>query len=128
MGAEGQVCAVEPNPKRAEEIARRAAERGVKNLRVSVARAEEMGEIQTGAVELAFSMSSFHHFADPQKALVELGRIVRPGGLIYVRDIKAGKIFKHGRKGEKFRGDILQQFPNAEFEEGSRYVVAQIRV
>jgi SAM-dependent methyltransferase len=123
VGEVGLVYAVEPNPKRAEEIRRRAEERGVKNLRVLVAGREEIVGMQTGAVELAISMSSFHHFADPKKALAELRRIVKPGGLVYIRDIKPGRLFKHGSKSEEFRADVRRQFPDAEFEEGSGYLV-----
>ncbi len=128
VGEEGIVYAVEPNPKRGEEISTRAAEKGVKNITVIEAGAEDIGGIPTGEVDVAMSMSSFHHFADAQRALVELGRIVKPGGLIYIRDIKAGRLFKHGSVGEEFRRVVSSQFPQAEFEEGSGYLVARIRL
>ncbi len=126
VGEAGLVYAVEPDPKRAQEITRRAEERGVKNLRVLVAGGEEVVGLEAGAVELAFSVSSYHHFVDPQKALAELRRIVKPGGVVYIRDIKAGRLFRHGSKVDGFRTDISKQFPDAEFEEGSGYLVARI--
>ena len=128
VGEEGVVYAVEPNPKRAREISKRAGELGVKNLKVLEAGAEDIGGIPSGEVEVAMSMSSFHHFADQQRALLELRRIVKPGGLIYIRDIKAGRVFKHGSVGEKFREVVSRQSPNAEFDEGSGYLVAKIRL
>ena len=127
VGEEGMVYAVEPNPKRAEEISRRVEERGIKNIEVLITGAEELAGIPTGGVDVAISMASFHHFADPQTALLELRRIVKAGGLVYVRDIKPGRLFKHGSRSEEFRMAILKQFPEAEFEEGSGYLVAKVR-
>src|SRR5580700_294669 len=45
VGEEGLVYAVEPNPRRAEEVSRRADERGVKNIKVLVAGAEDLAGI-----------------------------------------------------------------------------------
>jgi len=128
VGEEGRVYAVEPNPKRADEISRRVEESGVKNVEVIVAGAEDLAGIPSGEVDAAISMSSFHHFADPPTALLELRRIVKPGGRVYVRDIKAGRLFKHGSRAEEFRTAISRQFPDAVFEEGSGYLVAEVRL
>jgi len=126
VGKEGIVYAVEPDPKRAAEISRRAVEKGANNLRVLVAGAEDLSGIPDGEVDVAISMASFHHFADAQRALDELKRIVKPGGRVYVRDVKAGRVFKHGSRGEEFRTAISRRFPDAEFEEGSGYLVAKV--
>ena len=128
VGEDGVVYAVEPNPKRAGEISRRARERGVSNLRVLATGAEDLAAISAGEVDVAMSMSSFHHFADPERALFELRRVVKPGGLVYVRDIKAGRLLKHGSRSQEFRTVISQQFPDARFEEGPGYVVARVRL
>jgi ubiquinone/menaquinone biosynthesis C-methylase UbiE len=128
VGEGGTVYAVEPNPRRAKEISARADEGGVKNLKVLEARAEDLSEIPAGAIDVAMSMSSFHHFADAGRALLELRRTVRPGGTIYIRDIKAGRLFKHGSESGEFRRVVSGEFPQAEYEEGSGYVVARIRV
>lgn len=128
VGGDGMVYAVEPNPKRSEEISRRVEERGVKNIEVIVAGAEDLAGIPSGEVDAAISMSSFHHFADAQAALLELRRIVKPGGLVYVRDIKAGRLFKHGSRTKEFGAAISRQFPDAEFEEASGYLVARVRL
>ena len=128
VGQDGTVFAVEPNPKRAAEISKRAEERGVKNLKVIVAGAEDMSRVPSGEVDVAISMSSFHHFVDPQRGLSEMGRIARQGGLIYIRDIKAGRVFRHGSVSKAFRATVSSQFPKAEFEEGSGYLIAQVRL
>ena len=128
VGEEGAVYAIEPNPKRAEEISKRASERGVKNLKVVVSGAEDMGDVGTGEADFAISISSFHHFADAGKALLEIRRIVRQGGRVYIRDIKAGRVFEHGSVPEEFRAAVSLQFPDAEFEEGRGYLVAKVRL
>ncbi len=128
VGDGGMVYAVEPNPRRAAEISRRAEDRETENMAVLVVGAENLASIPSGEIDVAISMSSFHHFADPQKALGEIERVVKPGGTIYIRDIKAGRIFKHGSDGPAFRRAISMRFPKAEFEEGSGYLVAKVRV
>ena len=128
VGEGGTVYAVEPNPKRADEISRRAGASGIKNLEVIVVGAEDLAGIPSGEVDAAISISSFHHFADPQEALLELRRIVKRGGLVYVKDMKAGRFFKHGSRAEEFRKLISRQFPGAVFEEGSGYLVARVRL
>jgi ubiquinone/menaquinone biosynthesis C-methylase UbiE len=128
VGEEGAVYAVEPDPKRAEEVSRRADERGVKNIRVIVSGAEDLAGIPSGEVDVAISMASFHHFVDARKALHELRRVVKPGGMVYVRDIKAGRLFKHGSRSEEFRTTVSEQFPDAGFEDGSGYLVAKVRL
>jgi len=128
VGDEGVVYAVEPNAPRAAEISKRAAERGVKNLKVLEAGAEDIAGIPAAEVDIAMSVSSFHHFTDTKRSLIELGRIVRPGGLIYIRDIKAGRIIRHGSRGEGFRKAVSREFPNAKFEEGSGHLLARVRI
>lgn len=126
VGANGVVYAVEPNATRANEISKRSGEAETKNLRVLVTGAEELGEIPPGEIDLALSVSSFHHFADAEKALSEIDRVVRLGGRVYIRDIKAGRVFRHGSRSETFRRLVSSRFPMAEFEEGRGYLVARI--
>lgn len=128
VGDDGMVYAVEPDPRRAEQIEATARGRGVKNLRVVVAAAEDLSSIPSGEVDVAMSMSSFHHFSDAQRGLSEMGRVVKAGGLVYIRDMKPGRLFKHGSASGEFRRSVLQAFPAAEFEEGPGYLVARVRL
>ena len=38
-----------------------------------------------GAFDLLYSFDSFEHFQDPERALQEAARVVRPGGFVYLR-------------------------------------------
>lgn len=127
VGDEGLVYAIEPDPKRAAEMTKDAEEEGVKNLKVLEAGAEDLSRIATGDVDIAMSMSSFHHFVDHRKALLEMKRIVKPGGLVYLRDIKPGRVFKHGSRSDEFRRTVSHELPNAEFEEDPHYIAARFR-
>ena len=127
VGEGGAVYAIEPDPRRASQISRRAEEEGLGNVRVLVTGAEDMVGVPTGAVDVAMSMSSFHHFSDQKKALTELKRVVRPGGVIYIRDMKPGRLSKHGSERTRFEKTISEQFPGALFEEDRRFLVARVR-
>jgi ubiquinone/menaquinone biosynthesis C-methylase UbiE len=126
VGEGGTVYAVEPDPRRAREIADRAKEMGVRNVRVLVGGAEGIPELGDGSIDLAISVSSFHHFSDRVRALEELRRVVKPGGTIYIRDMKAGRIFRHGSRISEFREVVSKEFPEARFEEGRGYIVTRI--
>jgi FkbM family methyltransferase len=127
VGEEGVVYAVEPDPRRAGQISKTAITRGAKNVKVLNEKAEAMEGIPTGSVDIAISMSSFHHFSDKRKSLLEMRRIVKPGGLIHIRDVKAGRLFRHGSKAEEFRKSVASVFPGAVLEEGSGHLVAKAR-
>jgi ubiquinone/menaquinone biosynthesis C-methylase UbiE len=128
VGADGIVYAVEPDHKRAKDISKRAAKLGAKNIRVLETTAENLDGIPSGDVDVAIAMSSFHHFEDRRKALQALRRIVRHGGTIYIRDMKAGRIFRHGSDGQEFRSLVADEFRDATFEETSGHVTARITV
>lgn len=64
----------------ARQTARYAASRGQAD-RIHVARADAMRlPFADGAFDLVTANDSMEHFADPQAALVELARVLRPGG------------------------------------------------
>jgi len=128
VGQEGKVYAIEPNPGRARDISKTAEKRGTKNVVVLETGVEDLGEVPSLSVDLAMSMSSFHHFGNADRGLVELRRVVKPGGRIYIRDIKAGMFLRHGSRFEDFRRIVSNQFPQAKFENGSGYVLARVHL
>jgi len=127
VGPQGEVLAVEPDPKRAVELGQKAASEGLPNLQVIQSGAEAIAQISTGTVDLALVMSSFHHMSDRAAALKEIRRILKPGGDVYMRELKAGKIFKHGSRREEFERLVGVEFPGAKFEETRAFLIARAK-
>ena len=46
--------------------------------------------------DLVVSTLSMHHWADPAAGLVQIGRVLRPGGGALVWDLRAGRVRLHG--------------------------------
>jgi SAM-dependent methyltransferase len=61
--------------------------------------------------DLVISTLSMHHWADPTAGLIEIGRVLRPGGRALIWDLRAGHVPLHGRMpdlGERVRGSSLR--------------------
>jgi len=101
VGRKGLVYSVEPDPTRSRIIRERAVSEGLKNVRVLTTGAEQLEEIPSDSVDLAFSAFSMHHFNDKQASLAEIRRILRSGGRFYVWDRVPGMIMKHGTRPEE---------------------------
>ncbi len=60
--------------------------------------------------DLIVSTLSMHHWADPAAGLVEIARVLRPGGRALVWDLRAGRVQLHGHApdpDEQARGSEL---------------------
>lgn len=66
----------------AEENAARA---GLSNYKVRQGTAEEM-PLESGCSDLVISQSSFHEWQDPHRGLLEIYRVLRPGGSLVLKD------------------------------------------
>jgi ubiquinone/menaquinone biosynthesis C-methylase UbiE len=108
-GPRGVVYSVEPDPRRSARIRERALAEGLTNVRVITSKAEALGEIPSGQVDLAFSAFSAHHFEDRAAALSEISRILRGGGTFYLWDRAPGRVFKWGTRPAEV-GEIARQF------------------
>jgi len=86
VGPGGHVYAVEPDPKRAATIRTRAAKGGLQNLEVVQSGVEEMEDVPSSSVDVAFSRNSLHHFRDKGEAFAQISRILREGGSFCIRD------------------------------------------
>lgn len=59
--------------------------------------------------DLVFSTMTFHHWADQQKGIVEIARVLRPGGRWLLADFVAASMMRYFRR--LFR---MRQFPERE--------------
>jgi ubiquinone/menaquinone biosynthesis C-methylase UbiE len=101
VGRKGLVYSVEPDPTRSRKIRERVANEGLENVCVLTTGAEQLEEIPSDSVDLAFSAFSMHHFNDAQAGLAEIRRILRNGGRFYVWDRVPSMIMRHGTRPEE---------------------------
>jgi len=101
VGASGLVYSVEPDQGRSRRIRDRVASEGLQNVRVLTTGAEQMAEIPSDSIDLAFSAFTLHHFHDMVAAMSEVKRILRKGGTFYVWDTVPGLLMSHGTKPEE---------------------------
>lgn len=83
--APGAVIALDRAPEVVAAAGAAAAEAGVTNLRAEVGDVYAL-PVEDGAVDVAHAHQVLQHLRDPVAALRELHRVVRPGGIVAVRD------------------------------------------
>jgi SAM-dependent methyltransferase len=83
--APGDAVGVEIAPSEVELARRAAAARGVGNARFVVGSAYGL-PFPDGSFDAALACNALEHLADPERALRELRRVLRPGGVVGVRD------------------------------------------
>ncbi|HYA55379.1 MAG TPA: methyltransferase domain-containing protein [Nitrososphaerales archaeon] len=79
-----EVFAVDPNERRITE-----AKRDHPNIRSTVAGAEKL-PFDDASFDKAYSTMALHHFADLDKAVGEICRVVRPGGSYVILEVEPG--------------------------------------
>lgn len=83
--APGEVMGVDIEPRQVEAARALAAEHGAANARFEVASVYAL-PFPDASFDAAFARSVLEHLADPLAALCEVRRVLRPGGVIAVRD------------------------------------------
>ena len=101
VGKAGRVYAVEPDSSRAATITRRAKEEKLDNIQVLVTGAEDLAEIPSSTIDLAFALNSIHHFRDKRAAFAEVNRVLKTDGRFYVRDMVKSWLTMHGTPREE---------------------------
>jgi ArsR family transcriptional regulator len=81
-----RVIAVDLSPKMVEFGRELAARHDLKNLEYRLGDIEEP-PLESGSVDLAFLSQALHHAGNPDKALAEAYRILKPGGRLVVLDL-----------------------------------------
>lgn len=118
VGPEGKVYAVDIAKSMVDHIARTAREQHVTNL-VAVLGDARSPHLAPNSVDRVVIIDSYHHFEFPAEMLAEIGRALKPDGLLVLVDFKRIEgvsrefILKMVRAGE---GAFTDEFRNAGFE------------
>lgn len=89
--APGEVVGIDMQQSQVERASALAAERGVLNARFEVGDAYRL-PFPDRSFDAAFASAVFFHLNKPARALVEMRRVLRPGGIVGVRDPDFGTI------------------------------------
>ena len=81
----GTVVGVDVSAEMVESASRLAAEEGVDNARFDVGSAYDL-PFDDGSFDVVYAHQVMQHLSDPVRALREARRVLRPGGLVAVRD------------------------------------------
>jgi len=87
--APGKVVGIDIHPSQVEQARALAVQRGVTNVRFEASNVYEL-PFSDGSFDAAFANSVLEHLREPVRALAELRRVLRPGGIAGVRDTDLG--------------------------------------
>lgn len=82
----GSVSGVDLTPAMIEEAEKRTREEGIRNVSFSVGDATSL-DFADGAFDGAITRLSLHHVPAPGRAVAEMARVVRPGGMVVIGDL-----------------------------------------
>jgi ubiquinone/menaquinone biosynthesis C-methylase UbiE len=85
VGPEGQLVAVDIQPTMIAQVERRVREAGLANVETHVASAHAL-PLDDGSVDLAFLITVLPEIPDRGRALAELHRVLRPGGVLSITE------------------------------------------
>jgi ubiquinone/menaquinone biosynthesis C-methylase UbiE len=84
-GAEGRLIAVDIQPAMIAQVEQRVRDAGVANVETHVASAHDL-PLEDGSVDRAFLVTVLPEIPSPRRALAELHRVLRPGGLLSITE------------------------------------------
>jgi SAM-dependent methyltransferase len=87
--APGVVFGIDIDPAQVEQARALAGERGVTNVRFQVADLYRL-PFPDGSFDAAFARTVVHGLREPVRALAELRRVLRPGGVVGLKDLDQG--------------------------------------
>ncbi len=87
--APGEVVSIDIQPSQVEQARALAAQRGVTNVRFEASNVYEL-PFPDGSFDAAFANTVLQQLREPVRALAELRRVLRPGGIAGVRDVDLG--------------------------------------
>jgi ubiquinone/menaquinone biosynthesis C-methylase UbiE len=85
VGAGGRLIAVDIQPKMIAQVEKRVQEAGLTNVETHVADAYHL-PLEDASVDRAFLVTVLPEIPDQARALVELHRVIKPGGLLSITE------------------------------------------
>lgn len=114
VGDNGTVYAVDINPAMLDDVLRKAAAKGMTNVR-KVLSSEDSVNLAPDSVDMVFLCDTYHHFEYPQPMMRSIYEALRPGGQLVLVELKRipGEsepwMLEHVRAGEEvFKREIVQ--------------------
>lgn len=85
------VVALDLTPAMLDQVAQNAAARGLTNIQTMLGDVEAI-DAPDAAFDIVTSRYSAHHYPTPPRALAEIARVLKPGGLFLLSDIVASEV------------------------------------
>ena len=89
--APGEVVGIDSDASRIEIAEQSASERGVANVRFQTADVQEL-PFADASFDAVFAHAVLQHVREPVRALVEMHRVLKPGGVVGLRDDDRGSV------------------------------------
>ncbi|KAI1121057.1 S-adenosyl-L-methionine-dependent methyltransferase [Nemania abortiva] len=112
VGDDGSVVGIDPSK---ERIAIAVSERALPNLSFQIGRAEDLSQFPSSSYDAIFVNSTLHWVQDQPTAIMEFGRVLRPGGRIGI----AGGSGDFAYPSETIKEDVLSRDPYRMYPEQS---------
>ncbi|KAH8157752.1 hypothetical protein CIB48_g10500 [Xylaria polymorpha] len=112
VGESGSVVGIDPSK---ERIAIAVDERAKPNVSFQVGTAENLSQFPSGSFDALFVNSTLHWVQDQPAALMEFGRVLRPGGRLGISGGSGDFIAAH----ERIKADVLSRDPYRMYPEQS---------
>ena len=92
--APGQTVGVDISPMEIERAQAKAASLGITDVHFLVGSIYAL-DFASSSLDVVFSHNVLEHLADPSRALAEMRRLLKPGGIIAIRDYDIGGVLAH---------------------------------
>jgi ubiquinone/menaquinone biosynthesis C-methylase UbiE len=115
IGPDGRLVAVDIQPAMIAQVEQRVKQAGITNVETHVASAYEL-PLPDASVERAFLVTVLTEIPDPNRALREIRRVLKPGGLLSLTeeflDPDYPFVFETIRRAEAAGFELVQRFGN----------------
>ena len=80
-----QVVAVDISSQMLKELKKKAGDNGIKNIKVLESDGQDM-PVEPGSMDMVCANMYLHHIEEPENAVREMYRVLKPGGVVFISD------------------------------------------